>query len=282
MIGRFMGRKSFFSVNEFAKFSRTTRHTLRYYDKIGLLSPVSRGGNDYRYYNSRQVADINLIRTFQTLGMTLEEIKNIHNKRAPGFTSELFARQIDKIDEKISEWVRAKKLLYTLQTSISSAMSVDEQEITIQFLPAEAVIFGEINDYSRGRDDYDALFTFYQTMSKKYHGLDMNYPVWGVFSEERIKRGDWTWPDRYYFYNHDGYDRRPAALYAIGYARGGYGHSDVLYKRIVEYIDKNGFEVCGDAYEEYPLNEICVANENNYLLRVMVTVQEKGKQPSSR
>ncbi|MCL2140386.1 MAG: hypothetical protein FWH42_01720 [Dehalococcoidia bacterium] len=120
-------------------------------------------------------------------------------------------------------------------------------------------------------------------MAQKYKTLDMNYPVWGVFSEERIKRGDWKWPNKYYFYNPEGRDTRPAALYAVGYTRGRYGQSDALYKRLLSYIDSNGFEICGDAYEEYPLNEVCVSDENNYLMRVMITVRakkEKRKQVS--
>ncbi|MCL1887854.1 MAG: hypothetical protein FWF96_03160, partial [Kiritimatiellaeota bacterium] len=104
---------------------------------------------------------------------------------------------------------------------------------------------------------------------------DLNYSVWGTFSEKRVKSGDWVWPDRYYFYNPEGRDRRPAALYAIGYTRGGYGQCGGLYKRLIHYINEHGFEICGDAYEEYPLNEVCITDSSNYLIRLMITVREK-------
>jgi len=263
------------SVGDFAKFSRTTRDTLHHYDKIGLLSPLSRGGNNYRYYSGRQLAIVNVIRTLQELGLSLSEIKNLKDNRAPENVDEIFMRQIEKIDLKINDWVCARKLLFTLQKSIHSVLNVDEQEITIQFLPAEAIILGDLNDYSRGRNDYDALLSFYHDMSRKFPNLDMNYPVWGYFSEDRIKRGDWIWPDRYYFYNPEGYDKRPASLYAIGYTRNGYGKCGDLYKRIIDYIARNGFEIGGDAFEEYPLNEVCISDDTNYLIRVMITVREK-------
>jgi len=271
-----MTERRFFSVSEFAKFSRTTRDTLLYYDKVGLLSPMSRGGNKYRYYSSRQLAVVNVIRTLQQLGMTLAEIKTMKDQRNPALANEVFLRQIGRIDGKIEEWVRARKLLFTLQKSINSVLHVDEKAITVQFLPVEAIVIGDLNDYSRGRNDYDALLSFYLAITEKYPDLDLNYPVWGVFSGERIKRGDWVWPDRYYFYNPEGHDKRPAALYAIGYTRGGYGQSDELYKRVLEYIDNNGFEICGDAYEEYPLNELCIVEEKDYLMRLMITVREKN------
>jgi len=107
--------------------------------------------------------------------------------------------------------------------------------------------------------------------------MDLNYPVWAIYSGERIKKGDWVWPDRYYFYNPEGHDRKPAALYAIGYSRGGYGQTSDLYRRLLGYIDSNGFEVCGDSYEEYPLNEVTVVEDNNYLIRAMIEVREKSK-----
>ncbi|MCL2679248.1 MAG: hypothetical protein FWF18_03040, partial [Dehalococcoidia bacterium] len=41
------------------------------------------------------------------------------------------------------------------------------------------------------------------------------------------------------------------------------------------------YEICGDFYEEYPLNEICMGDNRNYLVRVMVPIRKKrGKKAS--
>ena len=267
-----------FPISDFAMFSRTTKDTLLHYDRIGLLSPSSRGDNGYRYYSSGQLAVVNVIRTFQELGMSLSEIRDLKDHRTPVDVCEKLEGHIDKIDAKIDSWVRARKLLFTMKSTINSVLDVDEQTVTVQFLPAEAIIIGDINDYSNDRNNYDALFWFYRAMSEKYPDLNLNYPVWGLYTEDRIKIGDWKWPDRFYFYNPEGYDKRPAALYAIGYARGGYGQCDELYERIITFINKNGFVISGNAYEEYPLNEVSVLDDNDYLIRVMITVSEAGRQ----
>ena len=272
-----MADSGLFSIYEFADYSRTTKETLRHYDRIGLLIPVSRGTNNYRYYSSGQLAVVNVIRTLQALGMTLDEIKEIKDELSPAFAEELFERQIKMIDQKIDGWVRAQKLLFTLRKTIHSVSFIDEESITVQYLPAEAIVLGDLNDYSRNRNDYDALHDFYKGIKLKYPNLDLNYSVWGIFSKERIKAGDYVWPDRYYFYNPEGYDKRPAGQYAVGYTRGGYGQTEDAYKRLTEYIDKNGFEISGDTYEEYPLNEVCVKENDNYLIRVMITVSERSK-----
>jgi len=272
-----MKKGGFFSVKDFAKMSRIPKDTLLYYDRIGLLPPEERGDNKYRYYSILLLATVNMIRTLQRLGMSLEEIKDLKDRRTPQLAREVLPRQIAKIDEKINGWIRSRKLLLTLIKVINDASNVDETSITIQFLPAEAIVLGGVNDYSRGRDAYDALLSFYNEIGEKYPEMDTNYPVWAVFSGDRIKRGDWVNPDRYYFHNPDGYDRKPAALYAIGYTRGGYGQCDEVYYRMLDYIKRNGFEICGDVYEEYPLNEICVAESDNYLIRVMVVVRAKNE-----
>ena len=270
-----MTKTGCFTVQDFAEFARTTRGTLLHYDRIDLLAPVARGENNYRYYSTHQLALVNVIRTLQNLGITLEEIKDIRDNLTPAYVDELFSQQIEKINEKIDGWVRAQKLLFTLKKAINSVAGVDESKISVEFLAAEAIILGELNDYSRGKNDYDALLSFYQAMSARYPDLDLNYPVWGFFSEERAKRGDWRWPDRFYFYNPEGRDRRPAGLYAIGYARGDYGQSNDVYSRLTAHIEKHGYEISGDSYEEYPLNEISIVNSHNYLMRAMVAVRKK-------
>ena len=272
-----MERKGTFAVAEFAKFSRTTRDTLLFYDKIGILQPEFRGPNNYRFYSSAQLATVNLIRTGQALGMTLAEIKRLKDGRTPQGVDVFLEQQIELIDNKMAEWVSARKLLFTLKKVIHAALTVEEDEITIQFMPAEAIILGELNDYSRNRNAYDALLSFYNACHEKFPDLDLNYPVWGMFSEKRIKQRDWVWPDRFYFYNPEGQDKKNAALYAIGYIRGGYGQSDDLYKRMLNYIEANGFEICGPAYEEYLLNEVCMVHDTDYLMRVMITVRERAK-----
>jgi len=210
--------------------------------------------------------------------MTLEEIKELKDRRTPELAFEVLGQQIERIDKKIDDWICARKLLLTIRKTIESVSAIDENAITIQYLPAEAIILGDLNDYTRGRTFYDVRLSFYESIRKKYPEVNLNYYVWGAYTEERIRSGDWVGSDRLYFYNPEGLDKRPAALYAIGYMRGGYTDGDRLFKRLIEYVDKNGFEICGPAFEEFPLNEVCVIEPCDYLMRVLITVREKKKQ----
>ncbi|MCL2706707.1 MAG: hypothetical protein FWE97_00840 [Dehalococcoidia bacterium] len=81
------------------------------------------------------------------------------------------------------------------------------------------------------------------------------------------------------FYNLEDYDPKNQ----LGYRHSLYGQSDELYKRLIKYIDEHGHKTHGDTYEEYPLNEVSVADESNYLMRIMIMVQKKllEKSPKS-
>jgi len=263
-----------FSISDFAKYSRTTKDTLLHYDRIGLLSPASRSKNKYRLYAPNQLVTVNTIRTLQELGLSLTEIGDIITERTPLYIHTLLNQQIEQIDLKINHWNRARDLLFTLQEHIQSGLEADEANIVIQYLPEKAMVLGDLNDYSQGGDDYTALNTFYHATHEKYPELHLNYPVWGFFSKERVISRDWKWPDRFYFYTPEGEHLRPAGLYAIGYTRGDYGQCGDLYEQMLHFIDTSGFKVSGDAYEEYPLNEVCISDSSNYLIRLLIAVRE--------
>ena len=270
-----MTENGLFSISEFAKYARTTRDTLLHYDRIGLLSPSSRRENNYRYYSANQLLTISVIRSLQQLGMSLEEIRELKNRRTPELSEEMLEKQIAEIDKKIEDWTRARKLLITLRKMIRSVKDIKDDEVIFCNLPAEAIMLGDLNDYSNNRIFYDAFLDFYHNMSKLNPKLDLNYPVWAIHSEENIRQGNFYEPDRFFFYNPDGHDKKPAGLYAVSSKHGGYGDTRELYEKFINSIDAKGYEICGYIYEEYPLNETCVADYNNYVLRVMAPVREK-------
>jgi hypothetical protein len=210
------------------------------------------------------------------MGMTLDEIKKLYQRRTPVQMYELLGIQSEKINKKIDDLRKAGKLVSHLRKNVCSVMGTNRKAITVQILPEQEIMLGGLNDYSGGRNEYDALLSFYSAFGEKCLALDMNYPVWELFSGERIKNRDWRWPDRYYFSMPGGPDRRPAALYVIGYGGGGYGENDALYQRLTAYIDENGFEICGPAYEEYPVNEIFTSDVSEYLTRLMITVKKRN------
>lgn len=65
-------------IGQMAKLNHTTLATLRYYDKIGLLSPVYvNPDTGYRYYDIRQCLVFHIIQHNRSVNMSLDEIKQL-------------------------------------------------------------------------------------------------------------------------------------------------------------------------------------------------------------
>lgn len=70
--------KEHFTIGEISTLLGLSSHTLRYYDKIGLLRPTTiNEKTGYRYYAYHQLFTLERIRHLQLLGFDLDEIRDI-------------------------------------------------------------------------------------------------------------------------------------------------------------------------------------------------------------
>src|SRR5512137_371776 len=69
-------------IGDFSTISRVSVKTLRYYDEMGLLKPVSVDpSTGYRFYDYRQLSTLHRILALKDLGFSLEEIGHLLNDR---------------------------------------------------------------------------------------------------------------------------------------------------------------------------------------------------------
>lgn len=82
-------------ISEFEQVSGLSRDTLRYYEKIEMLTPPSRGLNGYRNYGQTQLEELAFIQKGKKLGFTLLAIKEGYRRYkelghfCPEFTNQL-------------------------------------------------------------------------------------------------------------------------------------------------------------------------------------------------
>lgn len=67
-------------------------HTLRYYEKIGLLNGVKRDINGYRQYSESDISWINFLIRLKVTGMSITDMKHFSDLRSQG-ESTIIARQ---------------------------------------------------------------------------------------------------------------------------------------------------------------------------------------------
>jgi DNA-binding transcriptional MerR regulator len=64
-----------FTIAEVAVTTGLTAHTLRYYERAGLLVPPQRGGNGHRRYSSRDMDRIRLLTRLRDTGMSIADVR---------------------------------------------------------------------------------------------------------------------------------------------------------------------------------------------------------------
>ena len=116
------------SVQQFAARTGLSAHTLRYYEKIGLLRHVARGASGFRVYGPRDLEWVGFILRLKDTGMALDDIIRYADLRELG-DSTLEARRAlleahaAKLQERIQrdrehlDALEAKIELYRQQTT---------------------------------------------------------------------------------------------------------------------------------------------------------------------
>lgn len=71
-----MNKQELYSIGEVSKICNISKKALRFYDKIGVISPdVVSEENNYRFYSKDTLLFVPVIKYFKQMGFKLEEMK---------------------------------------------------------------------------------------------------------------------------------------------------------------------------------------------------------------
>ncbi|MFC5510437.1 Cd(II)/Pb(II)-responsive transcriptional regulator [Massilia jejuensis] len=101
-------------IGELAERSGCLVETVRYYERIGLLTPPERSSNNYRAYNELHAERLLFIRHCRALDMTLDEIRTLRDFRdAPGQNCQDVNALLDKHIGHIVDRIASLSILET-------------------------------------------------------------------------------------------------------------------------------------------------------------------------
>lgn len=89
-----------YTISEMATLLGVTTHTLRYYEKMGLIRPEVNEDTGYRYYTVTDTRRFNLCRELRAADLSLEECKELIGNPTVEQTGELFDRQLEQLRRK--------------------------------------------------------------------------------------------------------------------------------------------------------------------------------------
>lgn len=104
------------TIAELAKITGLTTHTLRYYEKIGIMPLVARNPNGIRNYSTENLQRIELVQQLKASGMSLENILIYlqtmgAGRKAEKARTEVLLQTRRQLVEKVQELQQALKQL---------------------------------------------------------------------------------------------------------------------------------------------------------------------------
>lgn len=72
------------TIQQVATVTQLGVHTLRYYERIGLLTPISRASNGHRRYSQRDIAWIEFLTRLRATGMSIQHMQQFAELRKQG------------------------------------------------------------------------------------------------------------------------------------------------------------------------------------------------------
>lgn len=109
-------------VQEFANQTAVAPHVIRYYTRIGLLTPKRDPGNGYRRFGNRDAERLQFIRMAQQLGFTLRDIKALLAALENGGVSG--SKMRDTLQQRLTSARRKRRELERVEQSIEQTLSV--------------------------------------------------------------------------------------------------------------------------------------------------------------
>lgn len=264
-----MNQKMQLSILEFSRLTGIKRENLRFYDRIGLLTPEKRGENKYRYYSRRQLNSAYLITNLRGLGVGIEDIKKYCANQTPEKTLALFAQQETRIQAEIKQLKEVSSIMQMHTNMMCEALAHNKNALFLQEKEREPIFVCPA--ISEEMDDDEAGISSYEYAEA--NGINTGFPQGSVIAQERLETGNVTWVDRYYFkVVSKENDWKPAGLYAVAYGLYDPWKSEGLYLRLLAFIREQGLSICGNAYEEYPLGDIVAQDTEQYCMRIEIPV----------
>jgi len=96
------------NIQKFSILTNISAHTIRYYEKVGLLKKIERNTSGHRYFTQKDVMWVEFIKRLKDTGMPLKQILKYAELRDVGTsTSELRMNILEEhavmLEEKIAE-----------------------------------------------------------------------------------------------------------------------------------------------------------------------------------
>lgn len=274
--------KTKIKIGELAKIKNIDPQTLRYYDKIGLLTPnIVDSENGYRYYSINKLMEVDKIRFLKLLGLSLEEIKKISCYNDLDSVLEVFSQQQQILEKKIENLKLVNSELSSIISSVEYANEVSKQEKNSIEIKNLDPLYGTISDF-KVEDSWYNFENILQKMMKNspnYSEVGHNYGISFICNKEFLYSPNEKYIEQAFlpvnkeYINLDGIKKYSIGKSIITYHIGDISKLDDIFLEIRQYIIKNNLKIRGDIILTPLINTFILKDIEKHVFQLKIPIE---------
>jgi MerR family transcriptional regulator, thiopeptide resistance regulator len=174
-----------YTVKTLSDLSGVTIRTLHFYEELGLLKPAYHGANGYRYYEEKELLQLQQILFFKELGFTLKQIQKVMGRSDFDQLAALHSHR----NAMKQEWKKIGQLIKTIDKTIhhlQGKKKMKDKEIFDGFnislitkaksgksyKTAEAIVCKSVKNPTKNAKDVEKRGKeFYENITKAAHAI---------------------------------------------------------------------------------------------------------------
>jgi DNA-binding transcriptional MerR regulator len=277
-----MDKSKMYSIGEVSKICNISTKALRFYDKIGIISPdVICKENSYRYYNKESLLTVPVVKYYKQMGFKLEEMQGLVEGNTYYYLEQNFRHKIDQLclkEQQIHNSYIAVKDWYELIQEAKMVLENNVHDVSVKYLQ-EVTYCGMVQKF-----DYhymESIINIEWTNHLEKNENEITGPVilkFDSFNEKmegkckRVKIIQQAIHPCNDCLNRQTYGGVMAAsVYHIG------KHETINqeYKKILDWASKKGYVCSGESFERYVVDYWTTRNPKEFVTEVIVPICRK-------
>ncbi len=273
------------TIGQMADLNRVSVQTLRYYERLGLITPklVDQESN-YRYYDLEQSSILDIIKYLKNCDLSLSEIKSILSAQKVDTVSTiaLLEQRKNCIDKEVNELIFKKSAIDSIIDSLEMYQQLPQMgTILLEHFPKRnAFVYqGKTNYYQNPTAYEQGLLELKQAMER------YDLPHFFSLNPAAITRKQFLQPNKLFcnelfVYVDKPYTKDrlplveiPGGTYLCIYCDDVLDEEHYLYK-LLDNILENHIEIIGDCIEE-SISDITAikSNRHHLIMRIKIPVR---------
>ncbi|MEK3882009.1 MerR family transcriptional regulator [Paenibacillus sp. PL2-23] len=265
--------KNFFKINEISKLYGIGPDSLRYYEKLGILTP-KRDTNGYRLYGLQDLYKLNIIRDLRSLDFSMGQIKEYLDNQSVDNTIERLREEQQAIKEQLERLEAKKNIIEGRIRVLSEAARIEAGILAIKTMPDRPCL--QLKTLITKDEEMD--WAIKRLHRKHEHRIPDfgNQPFGAYVSVDDLRNGVTDVYHSVFFLMEKGTKEwdfmLPAGQYLSLYYRGDYSQSSEKIQQVLSYAQEKGLPTVGEPFEIYEVDNRDTIRSEEFLTEIQIRV----------